>query len=167
MKKLISPKQLISLITVHTKEILRKPEILFWGIIFPLIVALGLGVAFNQSENTERNVAVIKAHSSSPSNLERSDLNTFLQNETEKIESKDNIIHYRFTIKDKKLGNTTYIFQRTNWDDAIILLKRGEINLIIKETDKGIEYHFDPINPDAQLTYLNLSKIIHNKKSPD
>jgi len=167
MKKIIRPKQLIALITVHTKEILRKPEILFWGIIFPFIIALGLGVAFNQRENIERNIAIIKSHSSSPGKLEVINLDTFLQNRTEKIESADHIIHYRLTIKDEKLGNTTYIFQKTNWDEAIILIKRGEINLIIEETDEGIEYHFDPVNPDAQLTYLNLSKIIQNKKSPD
>ena len=44
------------------------------------------------------------------------------------------------------------------------LLKRGEINLIIEEKSSNIEFHFDPVNSVAHLTYLNLSRIINNKE---
>ena len=79
----------------------------------------------------------------------------------------ENKLIYQLTIKDEKLGNSIYNFQRDNWKDAIVQLKRGEISLIIEETDNGIKYHFDPVNPDAHLTYLSLSKIINNEKPID
>jgi ABC-type multidrug transport system permease subunit len=161
MNRIIKPKQLAALFTAHSKELLREPAILFWGIIFPILMALGLGMAFTQEADIERNVAVIRnSNNSSQNNFE-----AFLNNRTKKIETEDGI-HYKFFIKDGKLGNTTYNFFKINWNEATVLLKRGEISLVIEESDKGIEYHFDPVNPDAQLTYLNLLRIIQNKKSP-
>ncbi len=47
-----------------------------------------------------------------------------------------------------------------DWDKAMTLLKRGTINLLIQERTDTIEYHFDPLNSDAELTYLKLSPII-------
>jgi ABC-type multidrug transport system permease subunit len=46
------------------------------------------------------------------------------------------------------------------WDESIKLLKRGTINVLLVGRNDSIEYHFDPMNPDAQLTYLKLSTAI-------
>ena len=48
------------------------------------------------------------------------------------------------------------------WDDAIRFLKRGTINVLLLGKGDSVEYHFDPMNPDAQLTYLKLSTIVGN-----
>jgi len=48
------------------------------------------------------------------------------------------------------------------WDDAMKLLKRGTINLLISGQNNSVEYHFDPMNSDAELTFLKLSSIIGN-----
>ena len=41
----------------------------------------------------------------------------------------------------------------------MILLKRGQINLILEIHKEKLYYHFDPLNPEAQLLYLQLSQL--------
>jgi hypothetical protein len=40
------------------------------------------------------------------------------------------------------------------------MLKRGTFNLILKSNTGKTEYHFDPINADAELTYRKLRDIL-------
>jgi ABC-2 type transport system permease protein len=160
-------KQFLILFVMHAKTLMREPAVLFWGIVFPILMALGLGLAFTHKLDNTHKIAVISDHK----NIETDSVNKFeefLKNRTTKIQ--DSITHkekYKLTITNKKLGNSTYIFQRTNRSDATILLKRGEINLIIVEKTESIEYNFDPVNSEAQLTYLNLSRIINNQEHSD
>ncbi len=165
-KEFLKFQQLSVLFISHVKELMREPEVLFWGIVFPLLMALGLGIAFTQKADTERNIAVVLMDSSAVNG--ESAISDFLKNKTEKVKpEEEEPDKYKLMIKDEKLGNTEYTFLITNWEKAIILLKRGEISLIIKETDNGFEYHFDPVSPEGQLTYLKLSRVIENKESAD
>ena len=160
-------KQFFVLFVMHAKTLMREPAVLFWGIVFPILMALGLGLAFTQKLDTVQRIAVIN-HSKIIKSDTLNIFETFLQNKTTKIrDSLNNREKYKLTIKNKKLGNSTYIFQRTNRSDAIVLLKRGEINLIVEEKQDSIEYNFDPVNSDAKLTYLNLSRIINNRNQSE
>ena len=49
MIKRIRTNQLIQLIIAHFKELIRQPEVIFWGFIFPILISLGLGIAFTQN----------------------------------------------------------------------------------------------------------------------
>ncbi len=94
-----------------------------------------------------------------------SDIESFLNDHTTKLEKKGNgNTVYKYTLKNEKLGNITYLFHITDWNDAIVALKRGKLSIIIDEEKNEIKYHFDPANPDAQLSYLNLSKIFNSPK---
>lgn len=153
MNRIIEPGQFKLLIISLSKELLREPGVLFWGIGFPLLMALGLGIAFTQSKDVVRKVAVTETGTK----LER-----FFNEKTKLREpAKDGAIESELKIHDDKLGNSTYIFRRTNWKEAIILIKRGEINLVLDEKNGTMEYNFDPVNPEAQLTYLNLSRVLN------
>ena len=167
MNDLIKKHQLFALFIVHTKILMREPAVLFWGIVFPLLMALGLGLAFTQKKEAIHNIAVItnlNAGSVSKGNK----FETFLKNRTKIIQDeKGQGSIYKLIIKNDKLGNSIYNFHRDDWKNAIVQLKRGEIGLIIEETGNDIKYHFDPVSPDAHLTYLSLSKIINNKKAID
>ena len=46
------------------------------------------------------------------------------------------------------------------WDEGMKLLKRGTINVILTGSNDSVQYHFDPMNSDAELTYLKLSSIV-------
>jgi ABC-type multidrug transport system permease subunit len=63
------------------------------------------------------------------------------------------------------MGNTTLFFIPTHWDEAMVLLKRGNIAVVMEEKNGTISYHFDPLNPDAQLTYLKLVRLF-NRGNP-
>ncbi|NTW34317.1 MAG: hypothetical protein HGB12_17140, partial [Bacteroidetes bacterium] len=147
-------KQLSNLIIADFKEIIREPGVLFWGIIFPILMSVGLGIAFTQKADTVRKVAVIEKNASNILLSDSSSLiNNFLLKKTLIIKSSGEMpAGNKFTIKNDKLGNTTFIFYNTSWDKAMVLLKQGYISIVLDEKNNHILYHFDPTNPDAKLS---------------
>src|SRR5512135_1883929 len=59
---------LAELALVRTKEFVREPEAVFWVLVFPLILAVGLGLAF-RSRPPDRIPAAVAALSRSPALL--------------------------------------------------------------------------------------------------
>jgi ABC-type multidrug transport system permease subunit len=167
MNRPIRREQLFELTAAYFKEITRERGVLFWGIIFPILMSLGLGIAFTKKTDVVRKVAVIendRTNTGYPDSSSR--IETFLENRTTRIEPTGHEpVRYKITVPDGKLGDTTFIFEETNWQNAMVLLKRGNLAVAIDENDGQIEYHFDPRNPDAQLTYLKLSKLFGTKES--
>ncbi len=156
MNNAVKYNELVALIMAHLKELLREPAVLFWGIIFPILMSLGLGAAFTKKSDIIRKIALVE---NTPGSISDS---------SSRIESfidlhADTSYHVsgsqRIIIPDKQLGNTTLIFQKETWDNAIILLKRGIISVIMDAKNGHVDYHFDPLNPDAQLIFLKLSSI--------
>ncbi|HEX2936010.1 MAG TPA: hypothetical protein VHO72_11710 [Bacteroidales bacterium] len=52
--------QLFMLIKAHFLEIIREPAVLFWGVVFPILTAWGLGIAFTKKADITRNVAIVR-----------------------------------------------------------------------------------------------------------
>jgi ABC-type multidrug transport system permease subunit len=161
MNRLIRLKQLGLLIMALFREIIREPGVLFWGILFPILMSLGLGLAFTKKADVTRKVAIIKKTDGSLSSTDNSVLSGFLDKNCEKNPSpgKETWI-WKYTIKDEKLGNSIFLIYDMKWDEAMTLLKRGTINVVLVGLNSSVEYHFDPMNPDAQLTYLKLSGVV-------
>jgi ABC-type multidrug transport system permease subunit len=158
MNKYFANSQLFQLINAHFKELIREPGVLFWGIVFPILMSLGLGVAFTQKTDVVRKVAIIETNDDGNTSLTKSDsLLNFRAKEISELSTDS--FNYSITIPDEQLGNTTFLFRKTNWQHAMLMLKRGKINLILNEKDEKTEYHFDPLNPDAQLSYIKLSAL--------
>jgi ABC-type multidrug transport system permease subunit len=154
-------KQLWQLISALFREIIREPGVLFWGILFPILMSLGLGLAFTKKADVIRKVAIINITDRSPAGSENSVVAGFLQKYCEKNVSREKKTwQWKYIIKDEKLGNSVFLFYNMKWDESIRLLKRGTINVLLLSLNDSVEYHFDPMNPDAQLTYLKLSNII-------
>jgi ABC-2 type transport system permease protein len=153
MSKKRSFNQLIQLTSAHFKETIREPGVLFWGIVFPILMSLGLGIAFTKKQDTERKVAMIEQPHSAV--LDSTMLSGFYTIQSSTSDS----AAYSLIIKNKKLGNTTIHFYKMDRNEAILALKRGKINVFLEEKDGHIAYSFDPVNPDAQLTYLKLSRV--------
>jgi ABC-2 type transport system permease protein len=160
MNSLVRFNQLWQLVSALFREIIREPGVLFWGILFPILMSLGLGLAFTKKSDVLRKVAIINVAGSSYSS-ENIVIDSFLQKNCERNPS---LIagswQWKYTIKDEKLGNSIFQFYLMKWDESIKLLKRGTVNVLLVGRSDSIEYHFDPMNPDAQLTYLKLSSSI-------
>lgn len=162
MNNYLQNSQLYQLTRAHFMELIREPGVLFWGIVFPILMSLGLGVAFTQKTDVVRKVAVIEpATTEKPSPKTDSLFNFYAQKSA--IASADSF-NYSITLPDEQLGNTTFLFRKTSWDKAMLMLKRGKINLILDENNGKTEYHFDPLNPDAQLSYIKLSGMLEKKE---
>ncbi|MDX1958004.1 MAG: ABC transporter permease [Leptospiraceae bacterium] len=128
---------ILELLKVELKVFFRNPAILFWAFGFPIIIAGILGMAFGSKHENIRKVSIVEQGSS---------LRTM-------IESK----------KVPEGSYTKFIFQNDKQEDAILKMKRGEINLFVTENSstKEILYHFDPNNNESYLTYLLLRATIN------
>ncbi len=154
--------QLWQLILANARELLREPAVLFWGIVFPILMSLGLGVAFTKKKDVTVNIAVIgRNHLVQAPGDSASVIRNFLQDNRAALRvGKDGALSRELRVPDDKLGGTTYIFENMDWNTAMVSLKRGNLNLVMDEDNGQISYHFDPMNPDAQLTYLKFSKLM-------
>jgi len=161
MNRWVRFKQLWQLISALFREIIREPGVLFWGILFPILMSLGLGLAFTKKADVIRKVAIISLTERSLMGSDNSVFAGFLRDNCEKnISAASDSWRWKYTIKDDKLGNSVFLFYSMKWDEAVVLLKRGTINVLLLGKTDSVEYHFDPMNPDAQLTYLKLSSIV-------
>lgn len=153
--------QLWQLIVALFREIIREPGVLFWGILFPILMSLGLGLAFTKKADVVRKIAVINDSDIHQAGNSNNIVTDFLQNNCEKNDkSIKSTWKWRYVNKDEKLGNSIFLFYEMSWKEAMQLLKRGTVNVILLDANGSVEYHFDPMNPDAQLTYLKLGDII-------
>jgi ABC-2 type transport system permease protein len=161
MRNNISSNQLIQLISAYFKETIREPAVLFWGIGFPILMSLGLGVAFMSKKDVVTKIAIVKQQEMPGMMRDTTrQIETLLSRMAVAPDSSGKDVDYKLFIPDPKMGNTTLLFNETSWQDAMIMLKRGSIRIVMSEDSGMIRYHFDPVNPDAQLTYLKLSKLL-------
>ncbi len=147
------------------REVIREPEVIFWGIVFPILMALGLGVAFTQKPDLTRSVALVGLSGTSETlpgkmsrALENKDISWSISQNPQPV--------FSFTLENRKTGKITYRLLPTTWEAAMVLLKRGNINLILEQKNDSLYYHFDPLNPEAQLIYLQLSGILEPGNRP-
>jgi ABC-2 type transport system permease protein len=160
MNKFIRFNQLWQLTSALFREIIREPGVLFWGILFPILMSLGLGIAFTKKADVIRKVSVIKSSEKQVNSNDSGIIYNFLNNKCEKnIPSEKDGYRWKYVIKDEKLGNSIFLFYEMTRDEAMKVLKRGTVNVLLFENEGTAEYHFDPMNPDAQLTYLKLSSL--------
>jgi ABC-type multidrug transport system permease subunit len=166
MNKLIRLNQLWQLTVALFREIIREPGVIFWGVLFPILMALGLGLAFTKKADIVRKVSIIESTDTLAFNPARlSSLKAFLRSNGRRIDSQeDKDYQWELALKDDKLGNSIFYFYEMDWSRAMMFLKRGTINLIVNEDADGTEFHFDPLNSDAQLTYIKLNNIIGEGK---
>ncbi len=161
MNKFFRINQLWQLIVALFREIIREPGVLFWGILFPILMSLGLGLAFTKKTDVIRKVAIIKNVEDPGDVSENTIVADFLNKNCEKnISHEKGDWHWKYIIKDEKLGNSIFLFYTLKWDEAMKYLKRGTINVLLVGFKDSVEYHFDPMNSDAELTYLKLSNIV-------
>jgi ABC-2 type transport system permease protein len=147
-------KSLIQLTLIHFREFFREPGILFWALFFPILMAWVLGIAFSSKPETIQTYAVVR-----DMNARYEPLTNFLAEASTKINSYGKLEKTR-KLEDEKLGRTSFRFIYTSWDTAILMLKRGQTQMIVRELNEKLEYNFDPRSSEAKLGYITLSSLL-------
>lgn len=112
----------LHLLQARMKELWREPEVIFWVFIFPLLLALGLGIAFRNKPADVASVVVV-ANSQAPQVarwLER---------------NKAQAIHA--DVLDER--------------EALDRFRLGAYALVIVPQENGVQYRFDPARPESVL----------------
>ena len=163
MNKHVHIKQFLHLTLAHLKEVMRQPAVLFWGIIFPILLSIGLGMAFTREGATIHNIGFIYGDGSGDgTTLTPSAIETLFQKAATAQGHELTIIDetaFTLAVKDDRLGDTLFLFETGSWDKSIVRLKQGQIKLIMEVTDTGTVYHFDPLNPEARIAWHTLSPL--------
>src|SRR5215471_21747934 len=123
-----------ALLGARMKELWREPEVIFWVFAFPLLLALGLGIAFRNKPAETTAVAVV-------SNARAQQVVQSLQASAPK-----GAIHA--DILDEKVA-----FDR---------FRLGQYELVITADDNGIRYRYDPARPESVLARTQVDDVLQN-----
>ena len=148
-------KQFLQLTKIQYLEFFREPGVIFWALLFPIVMAWGLGLAFSGKAKQERIVAWVKT--SADGQLMKNFVHDTAGNNKESVKILGN----------KKTGFVTYHFVPSTWEDATLMVKRGRTALILEDIHDSIKYFFDPKNPEAQLAYFQISTALKNGSGSD
>ena len=112
-----------AILGARMKELWREPEVIFWVFVFPLLLALGLGIAFRNKPADITSIAVVdNAHAKRVVEL--------LQQSPEK-----NAIHA--DVLDEHI--------------ALDRFRLGQYSLVITADESGVHYLYDPARPESVL----------------
>ena len=116
---------LLQLISVRFKEYTREPEALFWSFGFPILLAIGLGIAFRSKPPDRVHVAVAEGSAQSTT------LAASLQHDS------------ALTVESMPL------------DSARLALRSGRVAVVVEPVgERQVAYEYDDTRPDARTAHL-------------
>ena len=119
------------LLAARLLELKREPEVVFWVFVFPLLLALGLGIAFRNKPADAPSVAIVAGTGSQ-------DAQTLLAHSPQ-----------RFKI------------QMLNADEARQGFRLGKFDLVIEPNPAGgFEYRYDPARPESVLAKSEVNEAL-------
>ena len=111
------------LLMARMKELKREPEVIFWVFIFPLLLALGLGIAFRNKPADVTRIAIVTGPGA--------------EHAMSLLEQKKSSI--RAEVLDESL--------------ALQGFRLGKYDLVVEPDDNGgFRYHYDPSRPESVLS---------------
>ncbi len=111
---------LAQLTLVRFREFMREPEAVFWTFLFPIVLALGLGVAFR---NKPADIIAIAVERNTPAG----------DSLARKLAAAPGL---RIVTPDA--------------GDAAKALRTGEVALVVSVTSRGVQYRYDDTRPEAR-----------------
>lgn len=145
----------IQLILVQLRDFYREPSVIFWSLLFPILMAWGLGIAFNKKVEMTKTVALV---------IKQGTINDFKNhckdvNFEEKSDSVTKSHYYKIPFGSENSGITVFRIKPVDWKQAELMVKRGSVSLIIESKADSLHYHFDKFNSEGQLAYLQLTSL--------
>jgi ABC-2 type transport system permease protein len=113
------------LVTVRFKEYTREPEALFWSFGFPILLAIGLGIAFRSKPADVVHIAVVDTGPTAAP----------------------------LTIALRR--DSTLAVEQLSPDSAAAALRTGRVALLVTATaGRGVQFQYDDTRPDAHTARL-------------
>jgi ABC-2 type transport system permease protein len=110
------------LLMARMKELKREPEVVFWVFVFPLLLALGLGIAFRNKPGDAVSVAIVAGAEDAKAMLERAPQRVMFK------------------------------IQMQSAEEARKGFRLGKFDLAIEPDGKGgLAYRYDPARPESVL----------------
>jgi hypothetical protein len=111
----------IQLILVQFRDFYREPATLFWSLLFPILMAWGLGIAFNKRPEFTKTIAVV---------LEGQPIESLMPiiqkaNPTIQSDSLSNTTYIQINCGNENTGLTHFKLKPVNWNEAELMIKRG------------------------------------------
>jgi ABC-2 type transport system permease protein len=125
MSERFGDRSLVQLVSVRFKEYTREPEALFWSFGFPILLAIGLGIAFRSKPPDVVHVAV--------------------SNSGPRANALANALR-----RDRAIA-----VEQLSPDSAQAALRTGRVALVVTPSgDRGVQYDYDDTRPDARTARL-------------
>ena len=123
------------LLMARMLELKREPEVVFWVFVFPLLLALGLGIAFRNKPGDAASVAIVAGTGAQ-------DAQTLLARSSQ---------HELFKI------------QTLNADEARKGFRLGKFDLVIEpDGTGGLQYRYDPARPESVLAKAEVNNALQS-----
>jgi ABC-2 type transport system permease protein len=129
------------LVLMELKSFYRNPGIIFWAFGFPLLMAGALGSAFSNKKESIRKIGIIGENS---------------------IEL---VSQYKM-IPVPENSFSQYEFIPITEENAIIKMKRGELQLYLTSSNNNLIYYFDPSNSESYQSYLLVDRLLNKTNIP-
>lgn len=129
----------IELVKTHARAFFREPGVIFWAILFPVLMAWVLGLAFQEQAGVRATVYVV-------GKLER-----------------DTITERRFEL-DGFPAPVQIDFKASDESKALVAMKKGIIALYISQERGKYVYHYDPANAEALSQHLLLERVLEGDR---
>jgi ABC-type multidrug transport system permease subunit len=114
----------LQLIMAREKEMWREPEVIFWVFVFPILLALGLGIAFRNKPAEVNRVAIVAG----PGAARAFEL---LEASPQKRSVRAQVLPEAAALNQFRLGKCDLV--------------------VIPEVDGALEYRYDPARPESVL----------------
>jgi len=111
------------LLMARMKELKREPEVIFWVFIFPLLLALGLGIAFRNKPADVTRIAIVAGPGAE---------------------------HAMSLLEPKKSSIDADVLDQSL---ALQGFRLGKYDLVVEpDANGGVRYHYDPSRPESVLS---------------
>ena len=129
------------LLQMRMLELWREPEVIFWVFVFPLLLALGLGIAFREKPPDVTPVAVIAGPKAD-------EVVQLLQHSPERAGIRPDVLSAAGALDGFRLG---------------------KYSLVVSMDDAGVHYRFDPARPESVLARTQVNEALEDaagRKNP-
>jgi len=129
------------LLQMRMLELWREPEVIFWVFVFPLLLALGLGIAFREKPPDVTPVAIIEGPKTNQ-------IVQMLQRAPDHAGIRPDVLSTQAALDGFRLG---------------------KYSLVVNIDDAGVHYRYDPARPESVLARTQVNDALEDaagRKNP-